>query len=80
MNCDSPLNNVNKEACKEFMKKHTGRSVPDQSTLRKYKVSEIYNKIMKELRRKHPVKNCGFLWTKQQMSISIILRVSFLAS
>ena len=52
MKCDIPLNNVNKEACKEFMKKYTGRSVPDQSTLRKYYVSEIYNKTMKELRRK----------------------------
>ena len=51
MLCDIPLNNVNKEPFKDFFKKYTGRSLPDQSTLRKYYVSSIYEKTMKELRK-----------------------------
>ena len=52
ISCDIPLNNVNKEPMRILFKKFSGKSLPDQSTLRKYYVRNIYENTMKNLRGK----------------------------
>ena len=52
LSCDTPLNKVNMDEFKSFMKKNTEKNVPDQSTLRKYNVSESYKRIVGSLQKR----------------------------
>lgn len=46
---DIPLNKLSNEEFKEFLKKYTGKEIPDQTTLRKYYVSDLYKNIITRL-------------------------------
>lgn len=49
---DIPLNKVNNPKLRAFLEKHTGKPIPDSSTLRKNYVSRCYQRTMQEIRQK----------------------------
>ena len=47
-----PLKKLNNPRLREFLKKYTGRNIPDESTIRKYYVSPQYEKAISTIKSK----------------------------
>lgn len=52
VSADIPLHKLNNPIVKKFLAKHSGNVIPDQTTMRKYYLSEIYREKISALRRK----------------------------
>jgi hypothetical protein len=50
LSANIPLNKVNNEQFKTFLKKYTTHLIPDESTLRKYYVPACYEGVLKRIR------------------------------
>ncbi|KAG7173974.1 Translation initiation factor IF-2-like 25, partial [Homarus americanus] len=52
VSADIPLHKLNNKCLKSFLEQYTGKKVPDESTLRKNYVSQLFNDTMEIIRRK----------------------------
>lgn len=52
LSADIPLNKLSNKTFRDFLEKYAGKCIPDQSTVRKYLVQQIYNASAKKLQTK----------------------------
>ncbi|KAG7175948.1 CGG triplet repeat-binding protein 1-like 13 [Homarus americanus] len=52
VSADIPLHKLNNKCLKSFLEQYTGKKVPDESTLRKNYVSQLFKDTMEIIRRK----------------------------
>ena len=74
---DIPLNKLTSERFSSFLGKISGKKVPDQTTLRKYYVADIYKETIDFL-RKLMERNSGFLLMRHLIASRGMLPVLFL--
>ena len=64
---DIPLNKLSCPPFNSFLKEISGHTIPDQSTLRKYYVSNIYKEKLAAFKEKARGQKCGYLSMKPLM-------------